>query len=218
MPPAKDSLTLAQLLMTKYCHDLAGPLGGIQNGIEFLSEDVNDPDTVRQATALLGLSSGEAASRLQGFRQAYGTFNPDSGADMADFRRHVQDYFSNTKIVLEWDIQAPAISQLSRSALWQMLLLASQYLIYGGTIRVGTSAETDNLRLSLTGNATKMHKDAEINAVLERKSMPPEAISPKLAHALYWVQFCDTHGIATALDVTETRFAMQADFATRNRA
>lgn len=218
MPASKDSLALAQLLMTKYCHDLAGPLGGIQNGIEFLSEDANDPETVRQATALLGLSSGEAASRLQAFRQAYGTFNPESGADMADFRRHVQDYFGNTKIVLEWDTQLPAISQLARSALWQMLLLASQYFIYGGTLCVGTTAQTDALTLGISGKATKLHKDPELTHVLEGKPTSVDSAQPKLAHALYWVSFCDTHKVNATLRLTETEFELQAVFTTKNPA
>lgn len=193
-----DNLTLSSLLMTKFCHDLAGPLGGIQNGIEFLSEDASDPETVTQATALLGLSSSEASARLQLFRQAYGTFQPQGSADAADLERHVREYFSKTKLVLEWQVENIALTQLARSAIWQMLVLAQQVLIYGGNLKLTASEEAGNLTISVTGSAPKLHADPDLIATLEGKPASPNAIASKLAHALYWVEFCRLYQINTS--------------------
>jgi len=34
-----DETRLAEMLCTRLCHDLTGPIGAVNNGAEFLSED-----------------------------------------------------------------------------------------------------------------------------------------------------------------------------------
>lgn len=188
------NLALSSLLITKFCHDLAGPLGGLQNGVEFLGEDASDPDTVAQATALLTLSSDEAAARLQLFRQAYGTFIPEGGADAGELERHIKNFFSKTKVKLEWAVAMPAISQLARSALWQMLSIAAQIVVYGGTIKVTAEALADGTVLNVIGSGEKLHSDPEMMALLEGKAVS-QISSPKLAHAVYWQDFAKHYRI-----------------------
>lgn len=201
-------LALSSLLITKFCHDLAGPLGGLQNGVEFLGEDASDPDTVAQATALLALSSDEAAARLQLFRQAYGTFIPEGSAEVAELERHIKNFFSKTKIKLEWDVKV-GITQLARSALWQMLSIAAQIVVYGGTIRVSVEELPDGLALNVSGIAEKLHSDAEIMSLLEGKALS-QISSPKLAHAFYWQGFAKHYGIKSTASADAKSFTFRA--------
>ena len=61
--------TLAALLCSRLCHDLAGPLNAVTAGLEILGEG-GEPE--REAFALVAESAAEVARRLKFFRGAYG--------------------------------------------------------------------------------------------------------------------------------------------------
>jgi histidine phosphotransferase ChpT len=63
-------MRVCELLASRLCHDLAGPIAAIGNGAELLDDE--DPDFVRQASTLIANSAGTAAKRLQLFRYIYG--------------------------------------------------------------------------------------------------------------------------------------------------
>ena len=190
MQESQKLITLSALLITKFCHDMAGPLGGIQNGIEFLSEEPGDAEMAKQAASLLGLSSSEASARLQLFRQAYGTFSPLSPAGASEIAELIQQYLGQTKIALAWRLGGHAVNQQQRSALLQQITIAHQLLIYGGNIEVTTEKTGGALQLNIGGTAPKMNDDAEMKAILQNpKSTIPENPAPKLIHALYWREY-----------------------------
>lgn len=178
-----STLTLTSLLITKFCHDLAGPLGGLQNGIEFLSESESS-----DAAELLGLSSSEASSRLQIFRNAYGTFAAQSPANIVEVEQIVHGFLKQTKLAANINITG-GLTQQMRAALLQQVLIAHQLLIYGGRLEIICNGK----QLTLNGSAEKMHDDAEIKALLMGSGMVkiPEAATPKLVHALYWREYAN---------------------------
>ncbi|MFD0387028.1 hypothetical protein ACFQ4K_03065 [Tistrella bauzanensis] len=55
-----DWVRLSGLICARICHDLVGPIGGVVNGIEFLSEDGMGDDALQ----LIADSAGRAARRL----------------------------------------------------------------------------------------------------------------------------------------------------------
>ena len=181
------ALTLTSLLITKFCHDLAGPLGGLQNGIEFLSESESS-----DATELLSLSSSEASARLQMFRNAYGTFAPQSPANAAEVEHIVHGFLKQTKLAANINLTG-ALTQQIRAALLQQVLIAQQLLIYGGRLEITANGK----QLTLTGSAGKTHDDAEIKALLMGSGMVniPDAATPKLIHALYWREYANVSGL-----------------------
>ncbi|SDH46646.1 histidine phosphotransferase family protein [Roseospirillum parvum] len=68
--PDDPELALAQLLATRLCHDLAGPLGAVGAGVELLAEEGGAPDA---ATLSLIVDSQRAMSaRLRFLRAALG--------------------------------------------------------------------------------------------------------------------------------------------------
>ena len=58
-----DDIKLAELLCARFSHDLAGPIGAINNGVEFLSEE--NSVIKEQAIDLIKTSAVQAVSRLQ---------------------------------------------------------------------------------------------------------------------------------------------------------
>ncbi len=193
-----NTTAITSLLITKFCHDLAGPLGGLQNGIEFLSEaEAGD------ASELLGLSMNEASARLQIFRNAYGTFAAEGAANAGEAEQIAHQYLKQTKLAANINITG-AFTQQMRGAMLQQVLLAHQLLIYGGRLEVTSNGK----QLTITGSAEKTHEDPEIKALLLSSgavSVPANA-SPKVIHALYWREYAHTNGLKFAAKWESNQF------------
>ena len=70
-------MRILELLATRLCHELSGPVAAINNGIELLGEDLEagsapGPAFLRDAVALVSDSARRARNRLQFYRFAYG--------------------------------------------------------------------------------------------------------------------------------------------------
>ncbi len=63
-------LELAQLLCTRLCHDMAGPVGAVAAGVELIGGDPTQVDT--ETLGLIGNSSAAAALKLKFMRVALG--------------------------------------------------------------------------------------------------------------------------------------------------
>jgi histidine phosphotransferase ChpT len=63
-------MRVLELLTARLCHELSGPLAGINNGVELLAEE--DRSFMSDAAALVGDSARRAGNRLQFYRFAYG--------------------------------------------------------------------------------------------------------------------------------------------------
>ena len=50
---------IVQLLCSRLCHDLVGPVGAVTNGVEMVEEF--DPSMAEDAMRLIGESAGQAA-------------------------------------------------------------------------------------------------------------------------------------------------------------
>jgi histidine phosphotransferase ChpT len=73
---------LAEMIATRLCHDLTGPIGAVNNGAEFLDEEGFDMQN--QAVQLILSSAHEAVNRLQFYRQAYGRVGDTGEASLSD--------------------------------------------------------------------------------------------------------------------------------------
>ncbi|MBL8644563.1 MAG: hypothetical protein JNK21_11570 [Rhodospirillaceae bacterium] len=85
----KDALALTQVLCTRLCHDLAGPVGAVAAGVELVG---GDPAAVDAETLqLIANSSAAAARKLKFLRLALGTAG--SAAALKDLQSTVAHYF-----------------------------------------------------------------------------------------------------------------------------
>ena len=91
---------LAEMLATRLCHDLTGPIGAVNNGAEFLDEEGFNMEN--EAVQLIVSSAHEAVNRLMFYRQAYGRVGDAGEACLADKKIIALDFFSGTKIKLDW--------------------------------------------------------------------------------------------------------------------
>ncbi len=160
-------LRMAEMLCTKLCHDLTGPIGAVNNGAEFLSEEGFNLQS--QAVELIISSAFSAVARLQFYRNAYGTVKENGEANLADKQKIAQDYFAGSKITLDWpdthtDSAGVSISLKMSRLISNMLIVTSSTLIRGGSIsvRIGQSQDGKKQILFTTaGPGLKWEKEVE---------------------------------------------------------
>lgn len=135
--PDISAMDLAALLCSRVCHDIISPVGAIANGLELLDEDGTDADTREIAMGLIRSSAGNASSKLQFARIAFGAAG-SAGADIdtGDAQNVAQGYFDNEKKTnLEWSGERSLLPKNKVKFLLNMLLVALHAIPRGGVVK-----------------------------------------------------------------------------------
>lgn len=174
---------LAEMLATRLCHDLTGPIGAVNNGAEFLDEEGFDMQN--EAIQLILSSAHEAVNRLQFYRQAYGRVGDAGEACLADKKKVAVDFFSGTKVKLDWpdshtDAAGIPLSQKMSRLLLNLMIIGGTSLIRGGTLAVRLAlTEAGEKQITLTATGETIRLDAETAEILNGST--EVALSPKSA-------------------------------------
>jgi histidine phosphotransferase ChpT len=189
------SARLAELLCTRLCHDLTGPIGAVNNGAEFLKEEGGHMQG--QAVDLIVSSAGEAVTRLQFYRRAYGRINDDGEASLTDHKLACEDFFRGTKIRLDWpdmhtDASGVSISRKMGRIILNLMIIVSSTLIRGGTVTVRVEAAQDagftekHITLAAEGPSLKWEQELELalSRKIEVNALTPKTVQPYLTGRL----------------------------------
>ena len=158
-------MEFAELLSAKLCHDLAGPIGAINNGMEFLNSD--DKDVKEKALNLVLFSSNQALHRLSFIRSAYGYMNDSSEMSVSAMKALVLNFFENSKVAIDFKIDKK-IEQLDRNTLKLILnavLIVSASIMYNGSMFIEVHGD-DNLSIKIEGVGSVMKIEQEIQDIL----------------------------------------------------
>lgn len=175
------NLKIAELLCTRLCHDLTGPIGAVNNGVEFLGDD--SADMLSQAVELIGNSARDAVSRLQFYRQAYGRVNTGGEANLEELKNICGHFFGHGKVRLEWpDIHAGgATISISRNfgrIIMNALLLGAESMIRGGSLSVSLAVE-GQLKVATIRAIGKPIKMEEETLKALAGTLPHSELSPR---------------------------------------
>lgn len=206
----KENIVFAQMLCTRFCHDIAGAISAVANGMDFMLQN-EAPDIKEQAVDLLKLSSHEAFVKLQIYRLAYGRVQRVNDADMAEFRELISEYFIHTKSSLLWadDPVNPVphrINGVIRQMLVNMVLTTAALLVYGGTISVRyiLSENGTHHRLVVAGEHDKIKDDYETIGILRREIVQDYTqFTPQNITKHYLVRMAERENISLMCDTEE---------------
>ena len=141
-------LKLVELLCSRLCHDLIGPIGAINNGLELLED--YDPSMADDVLPLLNSSAKQAWGRLAFFRAALGVGGGRAAWSAADLRRIADGMFSSDKVSVEWLIDdGQDIGRHQARLLLNLSLVAAETLTRGGAIRVSITPVGAGSRISV---------------------------------------------------------------------
>jgi histidine phosphotransferase ChpT len=137
-----DRLKLAELVSTRVCQSLIGPIGAVVNGLELLREA-----TSRNATAAthtqLDRDCARIVDRLRFFRLAYGCDDDELPVALDDLRGMAESFFAETRIDFDWPIPlerpldpTAGIDRNAARVLLNGLLVIAECMAMRGTIAV----------------------------------------------------------------------------------
>jgi histidine phosphotransferase ChpT len=175
--------TILEIMASRICHDLISPVGAVNNGVEFLEDDMGG-DSMGDAVQLISMSAQSAAARLQIFRLAYGTGGRDSSHKPEDVHKTFESFLSGEgKVTQDWDPIALFAGYDRTEGFSKMLicalLLTQEGLPKGGTLRV----TRDDGTITITGEGV----DAMIRpGIIEslNQTIDIADVDPRLVHAL----------------------------------
>ncbi len=129
-----ETLDLVALICSRLCHDLAGSIGAVNNGVELLAEET-DPAMREEAIGLIAQSAADAARRLAFFRLALGASGGVQDAmPLGELTRVAQSYFAGGRLDLGLPKDQIDLPKPLGKALLLGLALAGQALPRGGTL------------------------------------------------------------------------------------
>ena len=183
---------LTALLCSRLCHDLIGPVGAINNGIEILNDD-DDPALREEAVKLLTHSVTEAVRRLTFFRLAFGAAGGLGETIRFDeARKAAEGMFALGRVKLAWSMPAGETDALDKGAmkvLLNLILFATAALPRVGTVTIvlpapggAGAAGLDGTRLSAQGNGARVTDDmqAALALTLDDAALDPHNAAAQL--------------------------------------
>jgi histidine phosphotransferase ChpT len=191
-------LRILELLAARLCHELISPIGAIANGVELLGED--DPDFVRDATALIEQSARKAGQRLQFYRFAYGSSATGQTVG-ANPHELVGGLFDGGKLSCAWQAEALALPAEWQKLACNMIVLAAEALPRGGTITVAAGPPASR-RVEIIGIGEAVNLTGEARAALARETELADLTS-RTVQGYFTASLAEALGVAVALSEPE---------------
>jgi histidine phosphotransferase ChpT len=134
-----EDTALAALISSKICHDLAGQIGAINNGLELLEEE-NDEDTRYYALELIQNSAKAAWAQLDFNRLAFGVASSlGAVVPLAHVEQVARRYVENGKRRVHWQANVQDVEKEHAKLLLAVLAVSLMALPAGGDFYVGLS-------------------------------------------------------------------------------
>lgn len=177
-------LSVAELLASRLCHDLVGPIGAVSNGMELMTDD--EFGMADDALQLASNAVAQATHILQFYRIAYGMAGTRMGGDLQDLKKLSEDMLSHRKCTLDWSAMEASGATLADGVaklLLNMVALAVEGLPRGGVVSVAVSGG-DPLRVEVGAGGQDAGFHDEVKAGLD-EGITLDALTPRNVHAYF---------------------------------
>lgn len=180
---SETEIDFASLLCARLCHDLLSPVGAMNNGLELLADE-HDPEMRRRCMDLLAESAKAAADKLKFFRLAFGAAGGfGAEVDPKEAKLVIEPMVTSSgRTVLEWAVPAQMMPKRAVKILLNLVLLANDALVRGGTLSVGAEARAGEQEIVIRANGPKIIMDSAIRAALTGQ-LDPAAVDSRTAAA-----------------------------------
>lgn len=192
-------LQVTELLCSRLCHELASPIGAINNGIEMIEEF--DESMMPEAMPLIGSSARLVADRLMFYRMAYGLAGTRSVASDSEVRDLAESFLSDGRCRLDWP-QGGVTGDLREGwgkLLLNLLPLAAESLPRGGSIGYRSEDGGDRLDISVVAQGQGARITEECLAALSN-DVAVDELTPRSVHAFFLARLAARLGGGIAVD------------------
>jgi histidine phosphotransferase ChpT len=179
----------ASLLCSRLCHDLLSPVGALNNGIELLADE-HDPEMRARCMELLSASASASANKLKFFRLAFGAAGGfGDEVDTREAKLAVEGLFgAEGRVELAWMVEEPNMSKSALKVLLNLVLIAGDALVRGGTLTVGAEKHGGGIDIVVRAEGPRIALDPELAKALvgavDEADIAPRAAAAWLVHCI----------------------------------
>jgi histidine phosphotransferase ChpT len=182
-----DDLDLTAFVSSKVCHDLVGPIGAINNGLELLEEETDD-ETREYAFQLIQNSAQIAWARLEFARLAFGaSAGLGTSIDLGHAERIARAFVEEGRHQLKWTGPQGGVDKHMTRLLLMLTSISMLAIPAGGEIHVSVlnSLISPTFQLECRGRGARIPElTADIFAGRPGEGLDPRVILPYYAWRL----------------------------------
>ena len=170
-------MRILELLTSRLCHEMSGPIAAVNNGIELLGEEGDDFQS--EALALVGDSARRASLQLQFYRFAYG-FSCGRAMAGAAPPELAARFFDTTRLACDYDESVGLLPLDSQKLACNLLLVGAEALSRGGSLSLTDGPQ--GLDLQIVGEGAFL--SPEVSAALALAT-PVAALTSRTVQAYF---------------------------------
>jgi histidine phosphotransferase ChpT len=190
-------------MCSRLCHDLIGPAGAVNAGVEFLEEARERDDG---ALALVAASGRHVTHRLAFFRVAFGLAGGADGTlSLAEARGLTKGMFLGGRVEVDWpldgagtDPRSPRPLDVVRVVLCQVLLAAGA-LPRGGRVEVRFSERGQDLQAQVSALGADVGLGEDLLAAIGPDASPAE-LTARTVHGYYAARLAERLGTTIGIE------------------
>lgn len=191
---------LLEILSSRICHDLIGPISAVNNGVEFWQE--MGADSGDDAINLIGHSATQASHKLQTFRLAYASGGSETHISLDDIKASFEKYSSEVRAETDWTLPPHAYKGILPKGFCKIvlmvLMIGIDMLPKGGTIRVTDEGTHDSPSIKISFISKDLNINIDYKDTLEGK-VKPEQLSPRTIHPYLTMLFAEAFNIKVSI-------------------
>jgi len=186
---SETEIDFASLLCARLCHDLLSPVGAMNSGLELLADE-HDPEMRQRCMDLLAESAKAAADKLKFFRLAFGAAGGfGAEVDPKEAKLVIEPLVTSSgRTALEWAVPAQMMPKRAVNILLNLVLLANEALVRGGTLSVAAEARSGEQEIVIRASGPKLIMDSAIREALtgqlDRTAVDSRTAAAWMAHTL----------------------------------
>ncbi len=182
--PGPHDLQVIQLVCSRLCHDLVGPVGAVNAAVELMEEFGTGMDD--DASALLSRSAGEARRKLSFFRAAFGFGGGDAATQaMDELRSLTEGMLVGGKVSVRWSgAPPPSLPTNVAKLAMLMVLIGTESLPRGGEVTVHIHPLQEGLGVACVAEGPGAALN-EATSIALGGACTAETLSARNVHAYY---------------------------------
>jgi len=198
-PASPIDLRLFELLSSRLCHDLVGPIGAVNNGMELLEDEAFGAGD--DAIQLVSKSAKQTSDLLQFYRMAYGTAGSRAGIDPEELFGLSRAFLSHSKVRLEWPDRRSEVDYPEGlgKLLLNLLAVGQEGLPRGGELRLLVKARGGGLAVDLLATGTDAGLRSEILAAIEPTARVDD-LTPRSVQGFFTQRLAGNLGAVVAIE------------------
>ena len=193
-----------EILSSRICHDLIGPISAVNHGVEFWEE--MGSDSGEDAIGLIGHSASQASYRLQLFRLSYASGGTESHVKLDDIHSSFANFIGELRAELDWQLPEHAYEgELPRGyakTLLNTMMMGVDMLPKGGTIIVKDNPDGPQRSLLIEFISENLAVNIDYKDALDGKTKP-ENITPRTIHPYLTMAFAQEHNVSIVIEPSD---------------